>query len=255
MNDRNTLTFSAFGDPSVGDMGPQRTSSATVEDPTSQYSEIHFGGNNAAVRLESELFENTFLQASVAYHMDKFKEQLQVNQASGQAFFDPVTGDSLATPISFGGPGFYDNAESQNTQYLLKLSNFFKGGGEHNLRYGAEFQDIGYDNTANYSGPSGLVIPIANDPSLGADSVTYATATSGFSWDLSSDTFHQSHPYRLSDRRDDESLSRFLRLGLVQPGEVDQYHGRAALRGREADRQRVVAQVGQELGAARAHHD
>ena len=189
MNDRNTLTFSAFGDPSVGDMGPQRTSSATVEDPTSQYSEIHFGGNNAAVRLESELFENTFLQASVAYHMDKFKEQLQVNQASGQAFFDPVTGDSLATPISFGGPGFYDNAESRNTQYLLKLSNFFKGGGEHNLRYGAEFQDIGYDNTANYSGPSGLVIPIANDPSLGADSVTYATATSGYSWDLSSDTF------------------------------------------------------------------
>jgi hypothetical protein len=188
-NDKNTVTLSAFGDPSTGAMGPQRIDAATVEDPTARYSDIKFGGNNVAVRLESELYNNGFLQASVAYHMDRFKENLQNNQANGIAYFDPTTGDSLGTPKSYGGPGFYDNATSSNTQYLLKLSNFLKGKGEHNLRYGVEYQDIGYDNTANYSGPSGLKIPISVDPALGPDSVTYATSTSGYSWDLSSDTF------------------------------------------------------------------
>jgi outer membrane receptor for ferrienterochelin and colicin len=189
MNDRNTLTVSAFGDPSVGDLGPQRIDAATVADPTSRYSEIHFGGNNVALRLESELYENGFLQASVARHMDKFEEDLAVNDANGIAYQDLVTGDSLTTPISYGGPGFYDNAKSNNTQYQLKLSNFFKAGGEHNVRYGGEFQDIGYNNTANYSGTPGLSFPTDIDPSAGPDSVVYATSTSGFSWDLDADTF------------------------------------------------------------------
>ena len=45
------VDVSFFGDPSKGDMGPQRTSSLTVQD-TSSFSELTFGGHNQTVRYD-----------------------------------------------------------------------------------------------------------------------------------------------------------------------------------------------------------
>ena len=188
INSRNSFTLSSFGDPSEGDTGPQRLTSGTVEDPTSRYSGIDFGGNNFAARWEGELYENGFAEASYAFHHDVFNETLQRNESNGLMLFDPATSDTLETPREFGGVGFYEDATSWTHQYRVKFSNFLNAGGEHNLRYGAEFQDIGYEHTANYSGPSGLLIPVELRPGQ-ADSVVYANATSGFSWDIDADDF------------------------------------------------------------------
>ncbi|HEX6790412.1 MAG TPA: TonB-dependent receptor [Candidatus Krumholzibacteria bacterium] len=186
VNSRNSITFSAFGDPSTGDMGPQRISAVEVEDPSTRYSEISFGGNNAAIRWESELYNNGFVEASYALHRDDFEEDLNVNLPNGTMFFDPATGDSLAVPRNFGGPGFYEDSQSTNNQWRLKFSNFIRGGGEHNLRYGVEYQDMGYSSTANYSGTPGLTIPVSDD---GLGGITYATATTGFIWDVDNEDF------------------------------------------------------------------
>src|SRR5688572_3454653 len=188
MSSRHSLTFSAFGDPSTGEMGPQRLSSAEVEDPTTRYSEIDFGGNNAALRWEGELYENGFIEASYAYHRDDFEESLAFNLPNGTMFFDPATADTLDTPRNFGGPGFYEDATSDNNQWRLKFSNFFNAKGDHNLRYGVEYQDMGYSSTANYSGQAGLTIPVDLRPGL-ADSIVYATSTTGFIWDVDADDF------------------------------------------------------------------
>ena len=188
-NARNSFTVSGFGDPSEGDMGAQRLSSLTVEDPTGRYSSINFGGNNFAARWEGELYDNGFAEASYAYHTDNFEEDLFRNESNGVMFFDPATSDTLETPREFGGVGFYEDATSTNNQYRVKFSNFLNAQGEHNLRYGVEFQDIGYEHTANYSGPSGLQIPVSINPGGGPDSVVYTNATSGFSWDIDADDF------------------------------------------------------------------
>ena len=197
---KHTFSVSAFGDPSTGDMGAQRADAATVTDPQSRFSEIKFGGNNVTARWEGELLENSFVEASYSYHRDRFEENLFRNEANGTSFFDvdsayahsapghdphdPLT--SLNAPLNFGGVGFFEDSKSWNGQYRLKFSNFLQGAGEHNLRYGFEFQDIGYDHTADYSGTPGLRIPLSFE--VGNPSATvFTNATTGFIWDLGQD--------------------------------------------------------------------
>ena len=55
---------SFFGDPSKGDMGPQRTSSLIVDD-TSSFSELDYGGHNQTVRYDGVLSSQLLLEAIV----------------------------------------------------------------------------------------------------------------------------------------------------------------------------------------------
>jgi hypothetical protein len=149
VNPRHTLTVSAFGDPGIGPMGPQRPGlfgdgALIVENPVSRFTEIEFGGHNAVARWEAQLTNSWLAEASIAYHRDKFNETLALSQPKGTDF---RTGF-----IDYGGVGFGHNSESRNLQYKIKFSNFLDGMGQHNFRYGVEYQDIGYDNTTNYSG-------------------------------------------------------------------------------------------------------
>lgn len=168
LSPNHTLAVSAFGDPATGDMGPQRVDAVAVENPETRFSEIRFGGHNAVVRWDAQLMPSWLAEASVAYHRDRFEEDPNVNLPQG-------VDRSGESPVRRGGLGFYSNSKSQNTQYQLKFSNFFRGGGEHNLRYGVQFQKMGYDNTTLYSGAPGLELP---DSSI---------ATTGFSWDINAD--------------------------------------------------------------------
>lgn len=181
---RHTVTFSAFGDPSKGDMGPQRESALAVADPKLRYSEITYGGKNYVARWEGELNDNSFVEASFAYHTDEFKEDLNVNQPSGTDFIGATAGDDGNTH-RYGGVGFVGNSESSNKQYGLKFSHFFQGQGEHNVRYGVQYQDIGYDNTTNYSGPAGTIIPESVENYMGIGS---QEAASGYQWQISANT-------------------------------------------------------------------
>jgi hypothetical protein len=169
-----TLTISAFGDPSVGANGPQRTDAVAVADPKTKYSKLEYGGNNVVGHLNAELFNNFFAEYTRAFHQDVFKETPGMNLPQG---INRATESGV--PERFGGVGYFENATSRNEQESLKLSNYLHAAGEHNLRYGYIHQDISYVETPNYSGRSGIDIQLdPNDPS------SIVTSSSGYSWDI-----------------------------------------------------------------------
>jgi len=165
---KHTLALSAFGDPSVGESGPQRASSVAVPDPSTRHTEITYGGHNVVGHWNGELFKNCFIEGTVAYHEDRFEEDPALNTPQGFDLRDYVF-------RRYGGVGFFENNKSTNTQYQLKLSNFLQAGGEHQVRYGVSYQDIGYETVANYTGPTGIEIRMGDGTML---------STSGYSWDI-----------------------------------------------------------------------
>ncbi len=169
VNPTHTLSFSAFGDPSVGEKGPQRASAVAVPDPKSRYSEITYGGSNVVGHWNGQLTDNWFIEATVAHHQDEFEEDPAIDQPQGFDLRDYVF-------RRYGGIGFIENNTSTNTQYQLKFSNFLQGAGEHNVRYGVAYQDIGYEEVASFTGPSGIAIRLADGRTV--------TSTSGYSWDI-----------------------------------------------------------------------
>jgi outer membrane receptor for ferrienterochelin and colicin len=167
LNSHHTFTLSAFGDPSTGDMGGQRAEAVAALDPTRKYSSIDFGGHNVIGRWTGQLSQNWLAEGSVAYHWDQFKEDLAVNEPQGED-------DRSDVPVQYGGVGFFQNSTSKNLQGQLKFSNFFQAAGQHQFRWGGQYQRMGYDNLASYSGPAGLQLP---------DYLGGGAASSGYQWD------------------------------------------------------------------------
>jgi len=168
----HTLSLSAFGDPSVGENGPQMGSAVAVPNPRTRYSEITYGGNNVVGHWNGELTSNWAIEGTVAHHQDKFKEDPELDEPQG---FDLRGGVFTRR----GGVGFYEDNTSKNTQYQLKFANYFSAGGEHNLRYGVTYQDIGYEEVVNFTGPTGIPIRMADG--------SIVNSTSGYSWDIEAD--------------------------------------------------------------------
>jgi hypothetical protein len=163
---KHSLAVSAFGDPSVGENGPQRSEAVAVPDPSTKYSEITYGGHNIVGHWNGELLPNWLIEGTVAYHQDEFKEDCAIDEPQGLDYSGDV-------PVRYGGVGFFENNTSTNTQYQLKLSNFLQAAGEHHLRYGFNYQDIGYETVSNNTGPAGLRI------AAGGDTVE---SSSGYVW-------------------------------------------------------------------------
>jgi len=163
---RHALSLSAFGDPAVGENGPQRAEAAAVADPSSKYSKLTYGGHNVVGRWTGELSANWLIEGTLARHRDEFKEEPALDEPQG---FDW----SAEVPRRYGGVGFYEHNVSTNTQYQIKLSNFLRGAGEHHLRYGVSYQDIGYEASTNNTGPSGIPIAVGDD---------IVHSTSGYVW-------------------------------------------------------------------------
>jgi hypothetical protein len=164
----HTLALSAFGDPSVGENGPQRGNAVAVVDPSTKYSEITYGGHNVVGHWNGELFANCFIEGMVAYHYDRFVEKPAIDSPEGYDWRGEV-------PVRSGGVGFYEDNTSTNAQYQLKLSNFLRAAGEHNLRYGFTHEDIGYDAISNMTGPNGIEIQVGDE---------VVRSAGGYSWDI-----------------------------------------------------------------------
>jgi hypothetical protein len=178
LSPKHTLSVSAFGDPSVGDNGPQREAAVAVPDPTLKYSKIEYGGNNVVGHWNGELLSNVFVEGTVAHHQDKFKE------TPGEVLPSGID-NRTAIPLRYGGVGFFEDATSKNTQYQLKFSSFLQAAGEHNLRYGWIYQNIGYTETPNYSGRKGISIKLAGpDEEWDTADDIIETSTSGYTWDI-----------------------------------------------------------------------
>jgi hypothetical protein len=139
------IDASFFGDPGNGPSGPQRQS-ALLRTDTSGYSKLdNFGGHNQTVRYSGILRPNWLLEAAFARSSNGITEVPSQNTFSYE--------DLTTTPITrTGGIGFYENNDGVNKQFQAFGTNLLPWLGNHQLRYGVQYENIDYNNITNYSG-------------------------------------------------------------------------------------------------------
>lgn len=158
--DRRTLSYSAkatfqlssahrfdasfFGDPSKGDNGVQRTSALLNQD-TSGFSSLTYGGHNQTVRYEGVLSSMFLAEVFWARALNDINELPSVNTWR-------VTDTTVVPNVITGGIGGYEAGNhSLNNQYVAKFTNIFGG---HSVKYGVEFDDVIYSNINQRTGPT-----------------------------------------------------------------------------------------------------
>jgi hypothetical protein len=153
------IDASFFGDPAVGDNGPQRYT-ALLRTDTSGFSKLdQYGGHNQSVRYEGAIKPSWLVEASFARAQNTIVELPSVNQWS-------VVDNTVTPQIRSGGIGFYEvGNDGVNWQYQAKATNVFKG---HSLRYGLEYENIDYSNTINRTGPT-FTLPDGTQTVTGAE--------------------------------------------------------------------------------------
>ncbi|MGH9161604.1 MAG: TonB-dependent receptor, partial [Vicinamibacteraceae bacterium] len=142
--DSHRIDASFFGDPSEGDVGPQRRDSL-LNDDTTAFSDLTYGGHSQVVKYEAAVRPTWLLEASFARAQNIIEETPEVDewQVSDQRF-EPqrIT----------GGLGFYEvGNDGENFQYQAKSTHYL---GDHQVRYGLLFEDITYENIIDRTGPS-----------------------------------------------------------------------------------------------------
>jgi len=137
---------SFFGDPSEGDMGPQRASSLLKPDTTG-YSSLIYGGHNQTVRYNGVLSNNWLVEATFARAWNHIEETPKDNLWQ-------VLDQTSGVQVQSGGIGFFEQGNlSVNNQYSIKTT-YITGG--HQIKGGYEFDDVTYDLVRQYSGPTFL---------------------------------------------------------------------------------------------------
>ena len=136
---------SFFGDPAKGENGPQRYK-ALLRIDTSGFSELdNYGGHNQSVRYEGAISPTWLARGSFARPTNSIVEMPSVNL--------PSIVDKTVTPhLRSGGIGFFEVGNSGvNWQYQAKATNVIR---QHTIRYGVVYENIGYTNTINRTGPT-----------------------------------------------------------------------------------------------------
>jgi outer membrane receptor protein involved in Fe transport len=144
INSSNRIDASFFGDPSHGEMGPQRTSSLT-RTTTSGFSEIDYGGHNQTVRYDGIFGSRSLLEASFARAKNVIEERPSVDEWL-------VVDRTVVPNVTTGGIGFFEAGnDSQNLQYTIKATNIFGG---HQIKYGYLYEDVKFSQLQRRTGPS-----------------------------------------------------------------------------------------------------
>jgi len=182
----NQVDFTFFGDPATGSDGPQRDNAPQFSDFATGggESKIRFGSNNQSIKWNSVFSPKFFMEAQVARHAGVFKETSAVNDydyrdlrnlleftRGADSYNDPALGIQplQINPVApnRGGVGFITNQDDRNTVYTVKLTNIL---GTHELKYGVEYDDISYQETPTYTGPSfNIQLPISYTNGLPVD--------------------------------------------------------------------------------------
>ena len=238
LNANNRFDASFFGDPAKGLMGPQRSSALLATD-TSSFSEINkYGGHNQTVRYSGTLTAKWLLEASFARALNEVQETPSVNTWR-------VTDTRVTPQIVSGGIGFYEAGnKSNNFQYRATATNLVGG---HELKYGATYDTLTYDQINQRTGP------------------TFVTP----GWRHDRDRRHDPDPARPDLRADLSRDARQPELGAHHQAALRGCVRRGYLEGRQppddqagpplraGDARRHVdsgLQAQQELGAARRRH-
>ena len=180
---KQQIEFSFFGDPSTGKTGPQRGTAVQYGDFASGGgdSEIKYGSDNQTLKWSAVFTPRFFMEAQIGHHAGKFRETSALDQYSytdlrntleffrGADSYDPGGGPVPLTlePVTErrGGIGFISNQDDKDTAYSVKMTNVF---GKHEVKYGLQYDDISYRDTATYTGPSFDVQFPVSDPLTGA---------------------------------------------------------------------------------------
>jgi hypothetical protein len=162
---------SFFGDPATGDVGPQR-SSALLSQTTSAYSSLEYGGHNQVVHYDGVLTSRFLVDASIGRALNRILETPVVN--------DWLIRDFRVTPrVVSGGLGFYEGGNrSSNWQVQAKATNILPAYGEHQIRYGFDYEHLDFSQLLQFTGPTftapngqqtatGAVVDIIPDPGFG----------------------------------------------------------------------------------------
>jgi outer membrane receptor protein involved in Fe transport len=165
------IDASFFGDPATGLMGPQRTSSLLGQ-TTSAYSSLDYGGHNQTVRYDGVFGSRFLVDASIGRALNSIVETPSVNSWR--------VSDFTVTPTAVsGGLGFFEQGNrSNNWQFSARATNIFMGTGQHQLRYGIDYEKLDYSQLNNYTGPTfttptgqqtatGATISVLPEPTLG----------------------------------------------------------------------------------------
>ena len=197
------LDASFFGDPSKGDLGPQR-GTALLATTTSRYSELEkFGGNNQTVRYDGVLSPTFLVEASWANARNQIQELPETD-----AWF---VQDRRVTPnIISGGIGFFEAGnDSRNKQFKVKGTNIFSG---HQLSYGFQYDNVVYSQINDRTGPTfntsdgrttatGAQIDILSDVNFGTIyRVTRANYNTGRDTDQKYYNFFVQDSWKVNDR-------------------------------------------------------
>jgi len=166
---RHNVELTFFGDPSTGTSGPQRDNAPLFADASAGggLSDIRFGSNNQALKWNAVFGPKFFMEAQISHHAGYFREGSDLNQyfyrdrrnlqefSRGADMYDPGSGpvpiNIVPVTIRSGGIGFISDQDDKNTQYSAKFTNVL---GNHEIKYGVEYDDISYRDTSNYTGPS-----------------------------------------------------------------------------------------------------
>jgi len=162
---------SFFGDPATGAMGPQRTSSL-LKAATTGYSSLEYGGHNQTVHYDGVLSSHFLVDASFGRALNRILETPAAN--------DWQVTDFRVTPRAItGGLGFYEAGNrSNNWQFQAKATNIVAGYGQHQFRYGFDYENLDFSQSIQYSGPTftapngqqtatGATIDLIPDPVFG----------------------------------------------------------------------------------------
>ena len=162
---------SFFGDPATGPMGPQRRA-ALLNQTKEGYSALEYGGHNQTVRYNGVLNSRFLVDASVGRALNRILETPAVNAWQ--------IDDFRVTPRAVsGGLGFYEAGNrSDSWQLQAKATNIAAAYGEHQIRYGFDYENLDFSQLQQYSGPTftapngqktatGAVIDILPDPAFG----------------------------------------------------------------------------------------
>jgi hypothetical protein len=168
ISNSHRIDASFFGDPSTGLNGAQRSSALLVTD-TSSFSSLDYGGHNQMVRYNGIIGNNWLVEGTYARALNRLDELPSVDTWR-------VTDQTVTPNVITGGIGFYEAGNrSLNNQYSMKSTNIL---GNHQLKYGAEFDDVEWSQIDQRTGPTftapdgrqtatGAEITILSDPAFG----------------------------------------------------------------------------------------
>ncbi len=147
MTGAHRLDVSFFGDPATGATGPQR-SSALLNQTTAGYSSLEYGGHNQSIHYAGVLSSHFLVNASFGRALNRILEIPSVDEWQVRDF--------RVTPRTVtGGLGFYEAGNrSDSWQLEAKATNIVTGRGQHQIRYGVDYENLDFSQLQQFSGPT-----------------------------------------------------------------------------------------------------